>query len=100
MNALKIQFPKSTFGLPNIIWQHSNEISIKSHNNLNVSTPMEHEEIVPPAHVWDKIAAILDEQDISKKEIQTKKSNYTFIKTLVIITSISILISTLFFILK
>lgn len=98
MNALKIQFPKSTFNFQNVIWQGSNEKSIKSHLNLIVPTPMEHEKIVPPAHVWDNIAQILDAQDISKKEINGQKKQYSFLQKLLITTAIIILISTLFFI--
>lgn len=98
MNALKIQFPKTTFGFSSVIWQNSIEKSIKSYQNLIVPTPMEHEEIVPPAHVWDKIAQILDEQDISKKETKPLKHQYTFFQKILITSTIIILISTLLYI--
>lgn len=97
MNALKIQFPKTIF-IPNIAWNNAAEKSNQSQNNLTVPTPMEHDEVLPPAHVWDKIAQVLDEQDALKKENRNKKLKQNFYNLSKIAIGFLILISTLYLI--
>jgi len=41
-----------------------------SFQEFTVPQPMPQQEVAPPAHVWDKIASVLDEQERMKAQAQ------------------------------
>jgi hypothetical protein len=55
-------------------WDSAKSLNVDnpfSFQEFTVPQPMPQQEVAPPAHMWDRIASVLDEQDRMKAEAET-----------------------------
>ena len=58
------------FGKSKLLHQDLNDQNNLDFPEFTAPTPMTEQEIAPPLHVWERIANVLDQQDMQKKMLR------------------------------